>query len=400
MSSGNEISNAGPQDLQDYSSFDDIPDNPTLAPQPREVDAKDNFDGDEASASEPEGAEVDSEVDAEEGEEKPTEEGDKKPSKKRTIKAKEGDKDVEIPLDAVVTRKVDGQTKQFTLEQVLNGFSGDLAVERRMNEANTIKQEGVKLVNQTRQERAELVGGFKKVGELISEGKTNEGMMHFAKILGQDPMEFIATLQESIDKVVDQYRDMDPEEYKASRARTQNELFRNFNKSQREEAEQSAKAKAERDAVVSEVDSACEKWGVSKEEIDAELEVCKIDQAYGRLPKDFKLTADFLAHRANRVKLVGRIKGHIPKFFPNRVNDIKFVNELLSDVVSNPDFTEADWLKMAEGAKKVRETNLQKKVGKKILTGSEARKSVATNSKLGKTAQGVESIDRWNFDDI
>ena len=399
MSSGNEISNAGPQDLQDYASFDDIPDNPTVAPKGGESETKDDFDGDQVMA---EGAEEAEEVETpdEEVVDDATEEKTETKSKKRTVKAKEGEKEVEIPLDAVVTRKVDGQTKQFTLEQILNGFSGDLAVERRMNEANTIKQEGVKLVNQTRQERAELVGGFKKVGELISEGKTNEGMMHFAKILGQDPMEFIATLQESIDKVVEQYRDMDPEEYKASRARTQNELFRNFNKSQREEAQRADAEKAARAEVTAEVDSACEKWGVTKEEIDAELEVCKVEQAYGRLPKDFKLTAEFLAHRANRVKLVGRIKGHIPKFFPNRVNDMKFVNELLSDVVSNPDFTEADWLKMAEGAKKMRETNLQKKVGKKILTGSEARKSVATNSKLGKTAQGVESIDRWNFDDI
>ncbi len=92
------------------------------------------------------------------------ENSDEKP-KGRVIKGRQGDKDVELASDIVITHKVDGKPTQITLEEALSDYSGRASLAKRHGEL--VKWEGKR--KEYDGERQVLVEGIDKFYEKSKE---------------------------------------------------------------------------------------------------------------------------------------------------------------------------------------------------------------------------------------
>lgn len=125
-----------------------------------------------------------------------SQEAAKVPQKIRSYKLKSGDNEVTIRSDAKVPVKIDGETTEATVQDLINAYSGHKAVDKRFGELGAEKQKFIeekKVINDT-------IGEMAKA---ITEGTPQKALMRFFEALGADPIKGMQDLKKSFLKGLD-----------------------------------------------------------------------------------------------------------------------------------------------------------------------------------------------------
>lgn len=128
---------------------------------------------------------------------RPKAETQKSPGKSRVLKARVGDKDLDIPGDAVFTAKIDGvEETTASLEDLINNYSGRSSLDRR---AAVFRKER----EQFETSRSKLNSHVEELFK-VSQESPESAIDYLAEIAGKDPVEIkMAALKANIDQLRD-----------------------------------------------------------------------------------------------------------------------------------------------------------------------------------------------------
>lgn len=139
------------------------------------------------------------------------EEKEEKPAKSedyKKISAKFNDESLDIPADALIPHKVDGEEVEVPLQELLNNYSGKQAWDKRFSELDRERREyrnEKELVERYVNEFAELAKGDDKLA----------AMEYLAQFAGMDPIEFRRQLRSQVLEKYGNYQEMSEIERKA-----------------------------------------------------------------------------------------------------------------------------------------------------------------------------------------
>ena len=145
---------------------------------------------------------------------------------REVLKLKDGEKELEIPKDAMVEVKVSGKLESMTLQEALNKASGAVHIERETSRLG--------------RERKEFEDTITNMNQTVA--KLNEAADPFdfaatlAELQGKDPDEMYANLLQNVAKEVQRYQTMSPEQINAELH--QKKLERKLSDYERKEATQ------------------------------------------------------------------------------------------------------------------------------------------------------------------
>lgn len=122
-----------------------------------------------------------------------------------TIEGEDGPEQIEIPKNAKITVKVDGEEQEISLQEFANGISGQKAISQKFSALNGEQkafEDRLQNWNESSAKAAELIKGDKAV----------EAIQHVAEMMGQDPHLLFTTLFEEITPVLNDYANLSEQE--------------------------------------------------------------------------------------------------------------------------------------------------------------------------------------------
>lgn len=186
------------------------------------------------SKAKPKDKDLDKDGDEEEAVQDP-DEGTKKlePAKPAApiLKAKVGDKEIDLQIDTKIPVRIDGQMAEVELKDLVKNFSGLNAVQKRFDEFSQVKQS----FERDKQE----IESF--ISDVFVQMKDNPfgGLILAAERAGLDPVKYQVALLEQMNQVSEQWGQMTPEQKKLYEMDLKNkQLERKTETYQSKEAEQ------------------------------------------------------------------------------------------------------------------------------------------------------------------
>lgn len=122
-----------------------------------------------------------------------------------TIEGEDGAEQIEIPKDAKITVKVDGEEQEVSLQEFANGISGQKAISQKFSALN-----GEQKAFETRLQNWNETSA--KAVELMNDNKAVEAIQHVAEMMGQDPQLLFTGLFEEITPVLNDYANLSESE--------------------------------------------------------------------------------------------------------------------------------------------------------------------------------------------
>lgn len=312
----------------------------------------------------------------------------------KPVKAKNSEgEEIELDPYTSITRKVNGKTQEFSLHEIIDGFTGSVAIKEKFNEANREKQKAQSLFEKTKKEREEIIGAFTQAGELAREGKTTESLMLFAEALNIDPLPVVDAFRKSREDAVRHLKDVPEEEFRLKTIEEENAQIKGYlNRKKEQEAQ-----KTQKSFYLEKVQTAVKQFGVTVNEIQNEKDWFEVRARRGEVDPNFMRDpgfVEYLAQSASRGKLLTKISNELPKILPEKAGDQQFMGMILEDVVQNPDFTYEDFVAIANNVKKSKEkaknTDAAKKLSEKVVKGQKTA--------LSQNANGGQMRDVWDWD--
>ena len=108
---------------------------------------------------------------------------------------------LEIPKNAKITVKVDGEDQEISMQDFANGISGQKAISQKFSALNGEQKAFDTRLNDWNTSSAKAV-------ELMQDNKAVEAIQHVAGMMGQDPQLLFTTLFEEITPILNQYADL------------------------------------------------------------------------------------------------------------------------------------------------------------------------------------------------
>jgi len=122
-----------------------------------------------------------------------------------TVEGEDGAESIEIPKDAKITVKVDGEEQEISIQEFANGISGQKAIAQKFSALN-----GEQKAFESRLQNWNDTSA--KAAELMKENKAVEAIEHVAQMMGHDPQLLFTSLFEEITPVLNQYADLSQQE--------------------------------------------------------------------------------------------------------------------------------------------------------------------------------------------
>ena len=126
----------------------------------------------------------------------------------KKLQAKFGDDSLEIPAEALIPHKVDGEEVEVPLQELLNNYSGKQAWDKRFSELDKER----KSYNQEKEVVERYVNEF---AELAKKDDKMAAMEYLAEFAGIDPIEFRRQLRSQVLEKYGNYQEMSEIERKA-----------------------------------------------------------------------------------------------------------------------------------------------------------------------------------------
>lgn len=233
------------------------------------------FSFDEALANDNSGSEVkaDSEnqktteeqVSTKEAESAPTDSEEVKEEAAKSFKVKVGPrgKELDIPADAKLPVKVDGEIKEFTVQELMNIKSGEISYDKKFSDLDKREKTFTANVQQTEEELSEILT------HVIVDQNVGAALLELARKANVDPAPLYTAMQKEIVGEIDKFFNMSEQERKAYLLEREN-AFLKTNEKSLAEGRKSKQAQAELETKITQMREALDvtdEW-VSKAEAD------------------------------------------------------------------------------------------------------------------------------------
>lgn len=143
----------------------------------------------------------------------------------KKLHAKYNDEEIEIPEQAVLKVKIDGEEVEVPISDLRNNYSGKVAWEKKFNELSTEKKT-------FSEEKSAIERYVMEFGELARRGDKIGAMQYLAQLSGMDPLSFRKELR---DQVLEEYKavlNMDEHQRKAFELEEENKFLRESKESE------------------------------------------------------------------------------------------------------------------------------------------------------------------------
>lgn len=328
---------------------------PAKEAAPKEAKAKD------AKASEVEGAETEDKSEALKEPSKDASKDDAAP-KSRIIKARAGDKDVEISSDATFKIPVNGKKEEVPLQKLIDRYTGEVNWDRKNSEVDKER----KTLSTEREaftaERTQLTDFANQLSEKASKDPAS-AFDFVAELTGKDPVELkMSILRQQFDQMLPLFQ-MDEDERERA-FKDQEREWRDQKLNRREELEKEKTTKAE---TAKQLAMTKEKYSISDEEFeDTTARIKEYFKSQG-LKKDPTPDEVLEGHRLLMFEQV--VKDQLPHLQQNP----KYT-EIMSDMVDwclkNPGYSKDDMaadLVGAFGGEVTEDKERLKSLGRKVV---------------------------------
>ena len=293
----------------------------------------------------------DTEAEAPETESSERAAADQPPAK--TLKVKDGDKEVDLNLLVKIPVKVAGQETEVTLDELRNNYAGKVAWSERFGEVGRKEQRLEKV-------KSDFVGAFKEFQE-IAEKDGLQALCKLAEMNGQNPIEFREKFLSGLLPQLENYAAMSEDEraqaekdFKLASLERENETHRRA----REEQQSLAQLK-------SKIDSLQETHQIDPQTFESTFQALESLQKQGKI-REF-ITPEMVVEVAISERRYSAIESALDELnlsVDSKAKD-QMVNDLMSVAKANPDLSPEDLKEIALnawGTKKAQ--NLSRKIQK------------------------------------
>lgn len=266
----------------------------------------------------------------------------------KNIKVKAGDQEIELAHDALVPVKVDGKLEQKSLQEVINGYSGQSSLDRKFAEFKKVQTQ----FNEERQQLERFVQDSHDL--LVNKGDFRGFVEYVAEVMGADPKKVYQETVEKFQTTLEQYQSLSPEEREAAKLQDELEFYKKKDEALRERERMTREEKEYR----SKVESVMETHGM-----DNATFVKRYDElvATGKFDPN-EIEADDVARFHKSMQTVENIEGLIEAHAPELENKEEEIHRLMTLAIQNGATKE----ELEEIVKALYANQAERKLAKKI----------------------------------
>lgn len=295
----------------------------------------------------------------------------------KKLHAKFNDEELEIPEQAVIKVKIDGEEVEVPIAELRNNYSGKTSWDKKFTELSNEK----KMFTEDKQTIERYVMEF---GELSRKGDKIGAMQYLASLSGADPLTFRKELR---DQVLTEYKEMlnmDENQRRAFELAEENKFLRESKesdllRSQREQESLQARQQVESYQEALGVDNAV--WEQASQDL--------IEEGYSA----DEITPDTVGQYLYASKVYENATSILNEVSEDLAADDAVVEGVFEIITQNPDFTREDISEI-----------IQETWGEPTKAKSNSRKAAASAKKPSKEeerASGRSKIDEfYSFDQI
>jgi hypothetical protein len=301
----------------------------------------------------------------------------------KNITFKNGETDVPIRADAKVQVKIDGKLETVTLQEAINGYSGQRSLDKR---ANTLRKQ-LEEFEQAKNAYTEIIHTSH---DLLNNKKDIRGWSEFlAEKTGQDPAQVWGLIQKSLETMAEQAATMSPEERKALAKEQELDYYR---KRDAQLKERSVDERQTRE-IEGRVRKTMERYGLEKEKF-----VKYYDElmATGQYDDDSNpITPERVGQYAHDIKVIDTVERVFDELVPeyeDRTNAIGKAARIALEADASED-------EIREMISQVFDTSKKKKTPEQLIS-KKIEKSERINAQERGTYKRDPLKDPMFFDDI
>lgn len=292
-----------------------------------------------------------------------------------TIEAADGTK---LSGKTVFRKKVDGKLVDVTLKQALDRYAGDLAVDKRFSEANTLKQKAEHQLKITQKERDEVISTVNAFLDSIKSGHIRDAFDEVCKLTGQDAQEQYNHYKKAQVEFQRKLAEMSEDELQRAELEEENAYW----KRRSERREQSKVDQDKEYEITREIDKVSEEVGISREMFNAGYNALVDMKQKGEYngPIDVRTAAQMGWDIATWRLIDQTVQENLPDMAANH----EFYNEILRDTKTYK-LSKDDWTTLlseikAEQQEKQSSSNLKRKAKKAAKVKPAKPKEEQTNA--------------------
>ena len=293
----------------------------------------------------------------------------------KLLKLKSGESELDVAADALVPVKIDGKIVEVPLQEAINRYSQQSHLDKIYKEFKTEKQT-------FDSERKSISEALNKSHDLLVNQKDLRGFLEYmGEALGVDSQALYQDAIGNIQKQIEEYQTLSPEERKFREVEAENAYYRKRMDAQRQSQEQ-AKSRA---ALESQVTKVMESHGMDKAAL---VKAWDELQKLGHSPDE--ITPEFLGSYYANTKKISLIETKLGEINPELSANSGIIEQLATYALQ----TEASDAEIAEVITQLYGETPERKLTKKI------EKNQKANRQGGTKAVKNAGSDPLFFDDI
>lgn len=298
----------------------------------------------------------------------------------KLVKAKVGDKEIDLDLGAMIPVTINGKPGEATLEDLRNNYAGKVAWDARFSQLGHKEQAFEKIKGQFTEQAREWFA--------LSKVDGMQALMKMAEMNGEDPITWRKNFMEKLMPGLEKYRDMtDDERAQADRDFELEQLKRENESHRRSKEEQAAIS-----ALTSKVESLQQTHQIDSETFAVTFNRLEGLQAKGQLKGE--ITPELVAQTVVSGRLYDSIESAFTELNLNVEESVKekMTSDLMAVASNNPDLTPQDLKEIAmEVWGKTKAQNLSRKLAK---TQGDPQKKAKARPTLNPMSEPI------SFDDL
>lgn len=265
----------------------------------------------------------------------------------KLLKLKNGDGELELRTDAMVPVKIDGKTVEVPIQEVINRYSQQSHVDQLYKDFQTQKTAFEK-------DRKSISEALNKSYEMLTTKKDLRGFVDYiSEALGVDGNAIYSEAVQNIQKQLEEWQGLSPEERKAKQLEEENAWYRSKMDAQKQQKEE-LKSRSQLEQRVQKV---METHGMDNKAL---VQAWDDLIAIGHDPQ--KLDPEFVGAYHSNMKKLDMIEGQLKSINPELLNDSKAIETLMTLAIQN----NANDAEIAEVIQSIYGETPEKKLAKKI----------------------------------
>jgi ribosomal protein L23 len=342
---------------------------------PKETHPKEDNEPSEPKQSRKEKEETEEKVEVK-GSKQKKDEGVEKPDQTaKLLKLKSGDKEIELAADAKVPVKIDGKTVDVSLQEAINRYSQQSHLDSLYKTYKTDKES-------FESQRKLMSDALNKSYDYLVNQKDLRGFMDFlGESMGVDSQELYQNAVGEIQKQMEEWSGLSPEERKLRELEVENQYHRKRMEAAKTEKLQ-AKSRAE---LESQVTKTMEQYSMDKAAL---VKAWDDLTSLGHKPED--ITPEFLGTYHQNTQTINLIETKLAEIS----QDLATNQEIVEQLATFANQTDATSDEIAAAIEQIYGETPEKKLTKKI------ERNQKSNAQRGSKAQKNPGSDPLFFDDI